>query len=187
MTGNLRGSRLRKGVVTMQRADKSSSISNQRLAKQMSHTVSTAAKYYNIEDDAQSDVEVTMYFSSLFKPKMVEVPPSQVSPTFISDDDVATVTGKTPTPPAQHLLPPPVQQLPSLLKLKTIALAKATNVPLPTAPAPSSTISTVPKPVATPAERNMASPASTAPDQGWPRILTFQILPRSQSPKSVYP
>ena len=146
MIGNLRGSRLRKGIVTMQQADKSSSISNQHLAKQMSHTVSTVQKYYNIEDDAQSDVDVAMYLSSLFKPKMGEVLSSQVSLPFVSDDDVATVTGKNPALPAQHLLSLPVQQLPSPIKLKTIALAKATNVPLPTVPAPSSTISTVSKP-----------------------------------------
>ena len=76
MPGNLRGSLLRKGIITMQRADKTSSITNQHLAKQMSHTVSTAQKYYNIEDEAQSDVDVALYLSSLFqpKPKPVEVP-----------------------------------------------------------------------------------------------------------------
>ena len=109
MPGNLRGSRLRKGIITMQRANKTSSITNQRLAKQMSHTVSTAQKYYNIEDEAQSDVDVALYLSSLFqpKPKPVEVP----SIKFVGDEQTPVLRGNIPVPTLQHLLAPPVQHL----------------------------------------------------------------------------
>ena len=86
MLGNLQGSRLRKGIITMQRSDKTTSISNKRLAKQMSHTVTTAHKYYNIEDDTQADFDVALYLSSLFQPKKtVQVPSTQPSPIFVSN------------------------------------------------------------------------------------------------------
>ena len=44
MPGNLRGSRLRKGISTLQRSGEVSTISSKKLAKQMSHSESTAQK-----------------------------------------------------------------------------------------------------------------------------------------------
>ena len=126
MPGNLRGSRLRKGIVTMQRADKTSTISDKRLAKQMSHAVSTAQKYYNIEDDAQSDVDVATYLSLLFKAKTADPPPSSEAPlTFVGGDDVEVCSGKNLPPPAQDILPLPTQHLVSPHDLKTLDSAPA--------------------------------------------------------------
>lgn len=135
LPGNLRSSRLRKGIITLQRSDKTTSISNQRLAQQMSHTVTTAHKYYNIEDDAQADVDVALYLSSLLQPKKTvqEVPSTEASPTFVSDHDVQTITSPPLSSVTRSQSPPP-NQCPHALK--TLALAVVTNIPLPTAPAP---------------------------------------------------
>lgn len=73
MPGNLRGSRLRKGIVTLQRTDEAPTISPRTLAKQMSHSVSTAQKYYYVEEEAQTDARVASYLKSLFQPKSVQV------------------------------------------------------------------------------------------------------------------
>ena len=62
---NLRGSRLRKGIITLQRSEETSTVSAQTLAKQMSHSVSTAQKYYNIEEQARSDIRVASFLGSL--------------------------------------------------------------------------------------------------------------------------
>ena len=108
MPGNLCGSRLRKGIVTMQRVDKTSTISDKRLAKQMSHTVLTAQKYYNIEDDGQSDVDVAIYLLSLFKAKTAEPPLFSETPlTFVGGGDVEAITGENLPPPVQDILPLP--------------------------------------------------------------------------------
>ena len=65
LPGNLRGSRLRKGIITLQRSEETSTVSAQTLAKQMSHSVSTAQKYYNIEEQARSDIRVASFLGSL--------------------------------------------------------------------------------------------------------------------------
>ena len=159
MPGNLRGSRLRKGIITMQRADKSSSITNQRLAKQMSHTVSTAQKYYNIEDEAQSDVDVALYLSSLFRPepKPAEVPSSSNIPA-------ATL---------QHLLPP-INPSPPQPKVPALAVVtNVTNVPL---PSPAEVVPTPPEVLPTPPEVlpnvPLATPAEVVPTP--PEVLPIK-------------
>ena len=54
-------------------------------------------------DDTQADVDVALYLSSLFQPKkMVQVPSTQPSLIFVSDDQVPITTGNTlaaPSPP----------------------------------------------------------------------------------------
>ena len=65
MLGNLRSSRIRKGIITMQRAQDGKGVTDENLAKQMSHSVSTAQQYYNIEEQAQSDIRVASFLSSL--------------------------------------------------------------------------------------------------------------------------
>ena len=71
LPGNLRGSRLRKGIVMLQRTDEAPTISPRTLAKQMSHSVATAQTYYYVEEEAQSDARVASYLKSLFQPKQV--------------------------------------------------------------------------------------------------------------------
>ena len=65
MPGNLRGSLIRKGIITLQRVEESATVSDANLAKQMSHSVSTAQKYYNIREQAESDIQVASYLRSL--------------------------------------------------------------------------------------------------------------------------
>ena len=65
MSGNLRGSRIRKEIITLQRAEESPTVTDVNLAKQMSHSVSTAQKYYNIQEQAHSDIKVTSFLRSL--------------------------------------------------------------------------------------------------------------------------
>ena len=69
MSGNLRGSRIRKGIITLQRAEESASVSDVNVAKQMSHSVSTAQKYYNITELAKSDIQVASYLKTLTSPQ----------------------------------------------------------------------------------------------------------------------
>ena len=71
LPGNLRGLRLRKGIVTLQRTDQAPTVSPGTLAKQMSHSVATAQTYYYVEEEAQSDARVASYLKSLFQPKEV--------------------------------------------------------------------------------------------------------------------
>ena len=72
LPGNLRGSRLRKGIITLQRSQETSTVSAESLAKQMSHSVSTAQKYYNIEEQARSDIRVASFLGSLVEGKEKE-------------------------------------------------------------------------------------------------------------------
>ena len=65
MSGNLRGSRIRKGIITLQRAEESATVTDVNLAKQMSHSVSMAQKYYNIWEQADSDIQVASYLRLL--------------------------------------------------------------------------------------------------------------------------
>ena len=65
MSGNLCGSRIRKGIITMQRAQDGKDVTDEHLPKQMSHSVSTAQQYYNIEEQAQSDIRVASFLSTL--------------------------------------------------------------------------------------------------------------------------
>ena len=71
LPGNLRGLRLRKGIVTLQRTDEAATISPRTLAKQMSHSVATAQMYYYVEEEAQSDARVASYLKSLFQLEQV--------------------------------------------------------------------------------------------------------------------
>ena len=71
LPGNRHGSRLRKGIVTLQRTDEAPTVSPGTLAKQMSHSVATAQTYYYVEEEAQSDTRVASYLKSLFQPKEV--------------------------------------------------------------------------------------------------------------------
>ena len=118
MPGNLLGSRLRKGIVTMQRSSESAPISPKKLAKQMSHSVSTAQKYYNIEDE--SDIRVHSFLSSLFKPKPKELVRDDPKLKFVSDDNVQTVAenilppkeSNPPLPPLKEYIPPQKECMP---------------------------------------------------------------------------
>ena len=65
MSGNLRGSQIRKGIITLQRAEESSTVTDVNLAKQMSHSMSTAQKYYNIQEQAHSDLQVASFLMLL--------------------------------------------------------------------------------------------------------------------------
>ena len=122
MPGNLFGSRLRKGIVTMQRSSESAPISPKGLAKQMSHSVSTAQKCYNIEDEEESDIRVHSFLSSLFKPKPKEVR-HDPKVKFVSDDEVQTVDKNIPPPkesnPAFKRIQPRLQKNTSGLKKST--------------------------------------------------------------------
>ena len=69
MSGNLRGSCIRKGIITIQRAEESASVSDVNLAKQMSHSVLMAQKYYNITEQAESDIQVASYLKTLTSPQ----------------------------------------------------------------------------------------------------------------------
>ena len=78
LPGNLRGLRLRKGIITLQRSRETSTVSAETLAKQMSHSVSIAQKYYNIEEQARSDIRVASFHGSLVE-KEAEEKDSRVS------------------------------------------------------------------------------------------------------------
>ena len=125
MPGNLRRSRLRKGIVTIQRSSESAAISPKGLAKQMSHSVSTAQKYYNIEDEEESDMRAHSFLRSLFKPKPNEASHDpQVN--FVGDDTVQTVVENISLPKESNLpLPPPKESNPPLPP------PKESNPPLP--------------------------------------------------------
>ena len=75
LPGNLCGSRLRKGIITLQRSRETSIVSAETLAK---HSVSTAQKYYNIEEQARSDIRVASFHGSLVE-KEAEEKDSRVS------------------------------------------------------------------------------------------------------------
>ena len=49
----------------MQRKQGGKGVTDEHLAKQMSHSVSTAQQYYNIEEQAQSDIRVASFLSTL--------------------------------------------------------------------------------------------------------------------------
>ena len=51
MKGTLKSSRLRKGLVSLQRAETSAAGSKAQLAKQMGHSVKTADRYYNMHQE----------------------------------------------------------------------------------------------------------------------------------------
>ena len=72
LPGNLCRSQLRKGIITLQRSQEASTVSVENLAKQVSHSVSTAQKYYNIEDQAWSDIRVASFLGSLVEGKEKE-------------------------------------------------------------------------------------------------------------------
>ena len=65
MSGNVHRSRISKGIITTQRAEESSTVTDANLAKQMSHSVSTAQKYYNIQEQVHSDIKVASFLRSL--------------------------------------------------------------------------------------------------------------------------
>ena len=65
MSGNPRGWRIRKEIITLQRAEESSTVTDVNLAKQMSHSVSTAQKYYNIQEQVHFDIQVASFLRLL--------------------------------------------------------------------------------------------------------------------------
>ncbi len=66
MPGTLKGSRIRKGIISSQRdMGEMSAISRERLASQMTHAVTTADKYYNIQDTTLKDVQVAKFIQKV--------------------------------------------------------------------------------------------------------------------------
>ncbi|CAB4013247.1 Hypothetical predicted protein [Paramuricea clavata] len=57
LKGTLKSSRLRKGLVSLQRGETSAAGSRAQLAKQMGHSVETAERYYNLQEE-QADANV---------------------------------------------------------------------------------------------------------------------------------
>ncbi len=66
MPGTLKGSRIRKGIISTQRdMGETSAISRERLASQMTHAVTTADKYYNVQDTTKKDAQVAKFISKV--------------------------------------------------------------------------------------------------------------------------
>ncbi len=66
MPGTLKGSRIRKGIISTQRdMGETSAISRERLASQMTHAVTTADKYYNVQDTTQKDAQVAKFIAKV--------------------------------------------------------------------------------------------------------------------------
>ena len=107
MSGNLRGSRIRKGIITMQRKQGGKGVTDEHLAKQMSHSVSTAQQYYNIEEQVQSDIRVASFLSTLTGQDKEEHNEDYegASTCFVDDRFVEPIS---PATPAAHVLCAPV-------------------------------------------------------------------------------
>ncbi|CAB3984910.1 Neurofilament medium polypeptide [Paramuricea clavata] len=65
LKGSLKGSRLRKGIVSLQREETHAAVSNKQLAKQMGHSVATAHKHYHIQDKLEADGRVAEFIERL--------------------------------------------------------------------------------------------------------------------------
>ena len=137
-----------------------------------------AQHYYNIEDDAQADVDVALYLSSFLKPKKTApVLSTPASLTFVSDHEVQLLSA-APAPPVSSVprsqtSPPNTGFNTGPHALKTLALAMLTNIPLLPVPAP------VPAP----------APQLIAPQRG-PYVPTIakglpQQKPTAKEPKPV--
>ena len=79
MPGTLKGSCIRKGIISTQRdMGETSEISRERLASQMTHAPTTADKYYNVQDTTSKDAQVAKFISKVTG-KVGETPPNPCS------------------------------------------------------------------------------------------------------------
>ena len=66
MSGTLKGSRIRKGIISSERdMGETSEVSKERLASQMTHAVTTADKYYNVQDTTTKDAQVAKFIQKV--------------------------------------------------------------------------------------------------------------------------
>ena len=127
MPGTLKGSRIRKGIISTQRdMGETSAISRERLASQMTHAVTTTDKYYNVQDTMKKDAQVAKFISKVTgKVGLQELLPQELEPDV--KKELLRISAKTLA--AGHL--PSIQELNNMKKkhksIKDIEVVAAYN------------------------------------------------------------